>query len=74
MDHLLGTFSLYQLSGPEVALVWVMGVEPTRPKPQKPKSCTSTNFAIPRYGPSGETRTPGFMLPKHAPYQLGYTR
>ena len=51
MDHLLGDIlSLYQLSGSEVTLVWVMGVEPIRPKPQKPKSCTSTNFAIPRYG------------------------
>ena len=51
MDHLLeDILSLYQLSGSEVTLVWVMGVEPIRPKPQKPKSCTSTNFVIPRYG------------------------
>ena len=26
------------------------------------------------YGPSGATRTRGFLLPKQAPYQLGYTR
>ena len=25
-------------------------------------------------GPSGATRTRGFLLPKQAPYQLGYTR
>ena len=25
-------------------------------------------------GPSGETRTRGLLLPKQAPYQLGYTR
>ena len=26
------------------------------------------------FGPSGETRTRGLLLPKQAPYQLGYTR
>lgn len=30
-------------------MVWVMGVEPTRPKPQEPKSWMSTYFTIPRY-------------------------
>ena len=26
------------------------------------------------FGPSGETRTPGILLPKQARYQLRYTR
>lgn len=34
-------------------LVRGVGVEPTRPRPQEPKSCTSTNSAIPGCGPWG---------------------
>lgn len=45
------------------------------------KSCAAINKEkAPRsdapggFGPSGATRTRGFLLPKQAPYQLGYTR
>ena len=39
-------------------------------KTEKPKTCTSRFWT---FGPSGETRTRGILLPKQARYQLRYT-
>lgn len=48
-------------------LVRGVGVEPTRPRPQEPKSCTSTNSVIPGCGPWRGNRTPTYQSPSEWP-------
>ena len=38
------------------------------------KKAAGFHYGNRRLGPSSATRTRGLMLPKHPPYQLGYTR
>ena len=44
-----------------------------RTKTIRTRSLRGNTFGL-LSGPSGATRTRGFLLPKQAPYQLGYTR
>ena len=46
---------------------------PTKPSDKCRKTAISVGFSD-KVGPSGETRTPGILLPKQARYQLRYTR
>ena len=39
-----------------------------------PGFAPDASIPVTLYGPSGETRTPGILLPKQARYQLRYTR
>lgn len=48
-------------------MVWIVGVEPTRPKAQTPQACAAANYAISTWSAPCQIRTDTDMILSHVP-------